>query len=80
MPSHIYIMYVYIVTHAGSLTNLHIIGITVSVALIAVIVTITIILIIVIKKRTHRRLKNPVETPKHPRDDGESERGMYCIV
>ena len=86
MPPHIYIVYMYIVTHAGSSTKLLIIGlvilaVTITTLFLAIILTV----VLVLKKSTHRRLKNPVETPKHPRDDHESgldERGMcfYCAM
>ena len=74
-------MYMYIVTHAGSSTKLLIIVlvtliVTVTTLFLAIILTI----VLVLKKSIHRRLTNPVETPKHPRDDHESgldERGMY---
>ena len=86
MSPHIYIMYMYIVTHAGSSTKLLIIvlvilAVTVTTLFLAIII---LTVVLVLKKSTHRRLKNPVETRKHPRDEYESgldERGMYfyCV-
>lgn len=83
MPPHIYIMYMYIVTHAGSSTKHHIIvlvTLAVTVTTLFLVILTVVLVLCRMKKSTHRKLENPVETPNHPRDDHESgldERGMY---
>ena len=83
MPPHIYIMYMHIVTHAGSSTKLIVVvilAVTVITLFLAILIITVVLVLYIMKKSTHRRLKNPVETSKHPRDDHESgldERGMY---